>query len=87
MCEICIGYDVSLNGRAIHIVVRNYLEFDQLSPRQEAEMIAPRPQAEGFRMGDGWLMPALFRRLEYTGSRISSRIVKEPPPLIALTAT
>jgi len=29
-------------------------------------------------------MPALFRRLERAGSRLSCRIVKEPPPLIAL---
>jgi hypothetical protein len=48
-------------------------------------MIAPRPQADGFRLGEGWLMPALFRRLRYDGRVVSSNVSREPPPLIALT--
>ena len=85
MCEIRIGYDISSNGYGAHIVVRNYLEFDQLSPRQETEpMIEPRPQANAFRLGDGWLMPHPFRRLRRDGALMFTDGPIGPPPLIAL---
>jgi hypothetical protein len=85
MCEIRVGYDISSNDREVRIVVRNYLEFDQLSPRQESElMIEPRPQANGFRLGDAWLMPCPFRRLRCDGALMLTDVSIEPPPLIAL---
>lgn len=84
--DIRIGADVSFGGMfTMHLVVRTYLAFDQLSPDQEFGLIVPRPLARDSRLGEGWLQPPPFCYIEVDGDRATGTYWPDAPPLLALT--
>lgn len=47
----------------VHITLRTYLEFDQLSPQQEAELVSSNMRTSGAPMAETWLLPIPLKRI------------------------
>jgi hypothetical protein len=62
-CETAFGIDVN-EQRQIHVTARTYLEFDQISPQREAQLV---------RAGNTWskvLLPLPFRKITEVGDKL-----------------
>lgn len=80
--QIIIGEDISLGGAfMINARADTWLADDMLHDDQMLLVDDGRP---GYRLGDGWLMPAPFRRITKNGNKYSVTVASpSPPELIA----
>jgi hypothetical protein len=68
-CEVRAGEDISLqNELTVHLLIRTYLHFDQISPHQERAVIV----AEGD--DNYYLAPAPFRLMHHDGKNLNIAI-------------
>ncbi len=61
-CEPCFGNDPSKEIN-VHIKVRTYLDYDQLSPQQEAELVSTNVKTSGEKIGKSWLLPPPLKHI------------------------
>jgi hypothetical protein len=64
ICELVSGYDVSLNGMAVHLRAKTWLHGDQIRANQQ-------PLSDGLpgdRMGEAYLRPPPLRKLTEAGT-------------------
>jgi hypothetical protein len=67
----------------LHVLIRTYFDFDMLSAQQEAGAIMPSLKTGGYRLGDAWLLPIPFRRLDIDDDGTVSITVAEDVPCLA----